>query len=82
MGFEVIRYPLPPGAAAAVEDAYRQAASRAFAAEFLAPIDEIRSMLDDRHDVVTIAAEFSVSTAVIERQIENRERIAQSLESA
>ncbi len=72
-----------PGTAAIndLHDAYRQAASRAFAAEFLAPIDEIRSMLEDRHDVVTIAAEFSVSTAVIDRQIENRERIARSLDA-
>jgi len=53
----------------------RQAAGRAFAAEFLAPIDEIRSMRDDKHDLVTIANEFSVSTAVIERQLETEHRI-------
>jgi len=58
-----------------LHNAYRQAAGRAFAAEFLAPIDEIRSMLDDQHDLVTIADEFAVSTSVIERQIENAERI-------
>ena len=55
--------------------AYRQAAGRAFAAEFLAPIDEIKSMRRDRRDVDTIAAEFGVSTTTIERQIENAARI-------
>ena len=58
-----------------VHNAYRQAAGRAFAAEFLAPISEVRSMLDDQHDVVSIANEFAVSTNVIERQIENAKRI-------
>jgi hypothetical protein len=55
--------------------AYRQSAGRAFAAEFLAPIDEIRSMLEDGHDAVSIADEFGVSTTVIERQLENATRI-------
>jgi len=58
-----------------LHNAYRQAAARAFAAEFLAPIDEIRSMLADRHDLITIADAFAVSTSVIERQIENASRI-------
>ena len=56
--------------------AHRQAAGRAFAAEFLAPIDEIQSMLDDRFDVATIANHFSVSAAVIGRQMQNKDRIA------
>jgi hypothetical protein len=55
--------------------AYRQAASRAFAAEFLAPIDEIRSMQADERDEYSIANEFGVSTMVIEHQVENDERI-------
>ena len=55
--------------------AFRQGAGRAFAAEFLAPIDEIRSMHDAGHDTVSIADEFGVSTTVIERQWENRDRI-------
>ena len=55
--------------------AYRQAAGRAFAAEFLAPVDEVRSMVADKHDIVSIANEFAVSTAVIERQVENQVRI-------
>lgn len=55
--------------------AYRQAAGRAFAAEFLAPIDEISSMIADKHDLVTIANAFSVSTLAIEHQIQNKPRI-------
>lgn len=58
-----------------LHSAYRQAAGRAFAAEFLAPIDEVMSMQADGHDSMTIADEFSVSTTVIERQIENLHRI-------
>ena len=55
--------------------AYRQAAGRAFAAEFLAPISEVRSMREEGRDTVSIADEFGVSTTVIERQWENRDRI-------
>src|SRR6266478_1825062 len=55
--------------------ANRQAAGRAFAAEFLAPIDEIQSMQRDGSDIVSIADEFAVSTPVIEHQIENADRI-------
>jgi hypothetical protein len=58
-----------------LHSAARQAAGRAFAAEFLAPIDEIDSMRQDGHDIVSIADEFVVSTVVIERQIENEQRI-------
>lgn len=58
-----------------LHNAYRQAAGRAFAAEFLAPVDEIRSMLRDQHDLMTIADAFAVSTSVIELQIENAQRI-------
>jgi len=59
--------------------AYRQAAGRAFAAEFLAPIEEIRSMLEDERDEYSIASEFGVSPALIEHQIENQDRIAEAL---
>ncbi len=55
--------------------AARQAAGRAFAAEFLAPVTEILSMVQDGRDIPTIADEFAVSTTVIERQLENVERI-------
>ncbi|MCW0220327.1 MAG: hypothetical protein OJI67_18520 [Prosthecobacter sp.] len=62
-----------------LRSAYRQAAGRAFAAEFLAPISEIDSMLDDGRDTVSIADEFTVSTTVIDRQIENRSRIEKAV---
>jgi hypothetical protein len=68
----------PERAKAPINDlhaAYRQAAGRAFAAEFLAPIDEIQAMQGDGRDIVSIAEEFAVSAAVIERQIENAGRI-------
>ena len=58
-----------------LHSAYRQAAGRAFAAEFLAPVDEIESMRADGYDPVAIANELSVSTTTIERQIENGGRI-------
>lgn len=58
--------------------AYRQAAGRAFAAEFLAPIDEIDSMLEDKRDLISIANEFALSPTVIARQVENRNRIRQA----
>ncbi|QDM22094.1 hypothetical protein FIU28_13710 [Tardiphaga sp. vice154] len=61
-----------------LHNAYRQAAGRAFAAEFLAPVDEIRSMQADQHDLMSIADEFSVAPHVIERQIENSARIAKA----
>jgi hypothetical protein len=62
-----------------LHSAYRQAAGRAFAAEFLAPISEVDSMLDDGRDIVSIADEFTVATTVIERQIENRTRIKKAV---
>lgn len=58
-----------------LRDAHRQSAGRAFAAEFLAPIDEVASMRADGLDLITIAADFGVSSQVIERQIENEDRI-------
>ena len=61
-----------------LRSAYRQAAGRAFAAEFLAPSDEIEAMRGDKRDIVTIANEFSVSQQVIEYQITNRRRILAS----
>jgi hypothetical protein len=74
----------PSVARAAVNElhyASRQAAGRAFAAEFLAPVDEIELMRRDGHDLVTMADEFAVSTVVIERQIENASRIAQACQT-
>jgi hypothetical protein len=69
-------FPLPAKAPVnELHSAYRQAAGRAFAAEFLAPINEILSMRADGRDTVSIAEEFSVAITVIERQIENTKRI-------
>jgi hypothetical protein len=61
-----------------LHSAYRQSAGRAFAAEFLAPIEEISAMKEDGLDNVSIADEFGVSTEVVIRQIENKERISKA----
>ena len=58
-----------------LHDAVRQAASRAFADEFLAPVDGIRSMQEDRMSHGEIAADFCVSKEVVKRQLQNQERI-------
>ena len=55
--------------------AYRQAAGRAFAAELLAPLDEVLSMSEDGRDVRTIACELGVTEGVVAGQIESRARI-------
>ena len=55
--------------------AERQATGRAFAAEFLAPVESVIEMWNDDRDMETIADEFGVSTYVITNQIENRSRI-------
>jgi hypothetical protein len=61
-----------------LRDAARQAAGRAFAAEFLAPVAEILSMQDDGEDLEAIADEFGVATEVISRQVENAQRIEEA----
>ncbi|MQW89115.1 ImmA/IrrE family metallo-endopeptidase [Sinorhizobium saheli] len=61
-----------------LQHAYRQSAGRAFAAEFLAPVDEVMSMQNDKRDIFSIANEFAVSPTLIERQIENKTRISQA----
>ena len=55
--------------------AERQATGRAFAAEFLAPVDSVVDMFEDRYDEEEIADEFDVSSYVIEDQIRNQNRI-------
>ena len=68
----------PPAERSAVNDlheAARQATSRAFAAEFLAPIDEIRSMLEDGKVHDDIAADFGIAKKVVKRQLQNQDRI-------
>ena len=55
--------------------AERQATGRAFAAEFLAPVNEVKSMTDDGRDCYEIADEFDLSPQVIEDQLYNQQRI-------
>jgi hypothetical protein len=62
-----------------LHDADRQAAGRAFAAQFLAPLEAILSMREDASDVTSIADELNVSTEVVERQIQNQKRIQSAL---
>lgn len=58
-----------------LHEADRQAAGRAFAAEVLAPIEQVLSMKESGTDITTIADELNVSTEVVERQFENQMRI-------
>ena len=58
-----------------LHQAKRQAAGRAFAAEFLAPVESVIDMVDSGFDDDEIAGSFNVSAQVIARQIENRDRI-------
>ena len=61
-----------------LHDATRQATSRAFAAEFLAPVDELLAMRKDGEDRAEMAERFGVSKDVVERQLQNRERIQEA----
>ena len=56
----------------------RQAAGRAFAAEFLAPVESVLDMVESGLDDDEIAGSFHVSPQVIARQIENRDRIREA----
>lgn len=58
--------------------AHRQAAGRAFAAELLAPVEEVCSMENDGYDFDAIAEHFGVSPMVIEHQLDNKDRIQQT----
>ena len=55
--------------------AERQATGRAFAAEFLAPVESIVDMYEAGYDAEEIADEFDVSSYVIEDQMRNQNRI-------
>ena len=71
----------PDGQCSVVNDlhgAERQAMGRAFAAEFLAPVERVTDMFHGGRDAFEIAAEFRVSPYLIEHQIGNRERIRQA----
>lgn len=61
-----------------LHQAERQAASRAFAAEFLAPVESVLDMVDSGCDVDEISGSFDVSPQVIARQIENQDRIREA----
>lgn len=58
--------------------AHRQATGRAFAAEFLAPVDSVLDMVEDGRDPIEIAQSFNVSRRVVLLQIWNQDRIRQS----
>ena len=69
------------GGRSAINDlrhAERQATGRAFSAEFLAPVESVLDMLDNGRDVDEISNAFHVSPLVVERQIENRDRIQEA----
>ena len=55
--------------------AERQATGRAFAAEFLAPVESVVEMCEAGSDAEEIADEFDVSSYVIEDQIRNQNRV-------
>ena len=61
-----------------LRDAERQAAGRAFAAEFLAPVQSVLDMADSGRDDYEIAGSFKVSPQVVAHQIENQDRIRQA----
>ena len=61
-----------------LHQAERQAAGRAFAAEFLAPVESVLEMVESGVDDDEIAGSFNVSPQVIAWQIENRERIREA----
>lgn len=61
-----------------LHQAERQAAGRAFAAEFLAPVDSVLEMVEGGLDDDEIAGSFNVSPQVIAWQIENRSRIREA----
>ena len=58
-----------------LRDAEHQAAGRAVAAEFLAPIQSVLDMADSGRDDYEIAGSFEVSPRVVAHQVENQDRI-------
>ena len=59
-----------------LHNAEQQAVGRAFAAEFLAPVEKVLDMAGEGLDNEEIASEFNVSPQVVQHQLDNRERIA------
>ena len=74
----------PPAERSVVNDlhnATRQATGRAFAAEFLAPVDEVLSMQQDGKSPSEMAENFGVSEAVVERQLQSQQRVQVACEA-
>ena len=63
----------------ALHKAERQAVGRAFAAELLAPVKTVLDMDESGLDTDEIADILDVGTAVVERQLENQNRILDAL---
>ena len=78
IGDAVANPPTRRSAVNSLHNASRQACGRAFAAEFLAPIDEILSMRNDGLDTDAVADAFGVSAELVERQEENADRIREA----
>ena len=76
---DAVIFPTPKNSVVnGLQHAERQASGRAFAAELLAPIDEIVGIAEKESDERVIADEFDVSKSVISYQLENHERRAWS----
>ena len=61
-----------------LRNAEQQAVGRAFAAEFLAPVQNVLDMAREGLDSEEIASEFNVSPQVVQHQLDNSERIAEA----
>ena len=61
-----------------LRDAERQAAGRAFAAEFLAPVQSVLDLVGSGRDDYEIASSFMVSPQVVACQIESQDRIREA----
>ena len=59
-----------------LHNAEQQAVGRAFAAEFLAPVENVLGMAEEGLDNEEIASEFNVSPQVVQHQLDNSEHIA------
>ena len=59
-----------------LHDAEEQSVGRAFAAQFLAPVEKIVDMKSEGLEEYEIAQEFQVSEQVVAHQLQNQERIA------
>ena len=81
IGDAVANAPVERAAVNDLHNAARQATGRAFAAEFLAPVDEVLSMQHDGKRPSEMAENFGVSKAVVERQLQNRQRIQAACEA-